>query len=225
MESFAERIRELRIAAGYSQEKLAEQLGITVKSIQRYEKNCRPDTYALSKLASFFNISTDYLLGLKSYEEQEKERNNKLVGANQLYAHYLRCLNDYKITEDADYYWIELESDHIGGQTCWAGWADEEHKLEIRVLRPVIPERAIANCTRVKGKPMVLNSGLDAKAFLVYGGQAIVRKDICEMCLPQFMEAMIMENPQTIAQRDLLKEEAFQKYMSYKVSEFFEGNG
>ncbi|SCJ93019.1 HTH-type transcriptional regulator immR [uncultured Eubacterium sp.] len=224
MESFAERIKELRIAAGYSQEKLAEQLGITMKSIQRYEKNCRPDTYVLVKLASFFNVSTDYLLGLKSYEEQKKERSNKLVGTKQLYAQYLKCLNDYEIAEDTDYYWIELESDHIGGQTCWAGWADEESKMEIRVLRPVIPESAIAMCTMAKGKPMVLNSELDAKTFLVYGGQAIVRKDICEKYLPQFMEEMVMENPQTVMERKLLEEYELREEMSFKASEIFEGD-
>lgn len=70
----------------------------------------RPDTYALVKLATFFNVSADYLLGLKSYKEEMEEREYKLNGEdgyNELYSHYLKCLNNYEII-DATYYWIEL---------------------------------------------------------------------------------------------------------------------
>ena len=37
MESFERKIKELRVAAGLTQENLARQLGVTIKSIQRYE--------------------------------------------------------------------------------------------------------------------------------------------------------------------------------------------
>jgi transcriptional regulator with XRE-family HTH domain len=206
MESFAKKIKELRVAAGLSQEKLAKQLGTTVKSIQRYEGGYRSDTYALVKLATFFDVSADYLLGLKGYKEQMEERKHKLKGEdgyNELYSHYLKCLNNYEITEDAEYYWIELKDDYIGGQTQWVGWADNEYKLEIRRLRPVKPKGAIEACMRIIEKPMVINSQLDAAVFLIYGGQAIVRADICEQYLPEFMEDFITENPEVKVLREL----------------------
>lgn len=37
MKSMGQKIKVLRIAAGLSQEELADQIGVTVKSIQRYE--------------------------------------------------------------------------------------------------------------------------------------------------------------------------------------------
>ena len=43
---------------------------------------------------------------------------------------------------------------------------------------------------------MIINSQLDAVVFLIYGGNAIVRSDICEQYLPQFMEDFITENPE-----------------------------
>lgn len=199
MKGFGERLRELRLAAGLSQEKLANQLQITVKSIQRYESGYRPDTYALVKLATYFNVSTDYLLGLKCYTESIKERKEKLKGEDgysELYSNYLNCLNNYEIVEDKTYYWIELEDDYIGGQTEWIGWFNEECTLEIRRLRPVKPEGAIEMCTRVNGKPMVINSQMDAMVFLIYGGQAIVRGDICEKYLPEFLQDFIGPNPE-----------------------------
>ncbi len=204
MDAFGKKVRELRTAAGLSQEKLAEQLRITEKTVQRYEKGLRPDTYGLAKLASFFNVSADYLLGLKGYEQQMLERESRLRGAkgySKLYAHYLKCLNDYEITEDTDYYWIELGDDFMGGQTQWVGWADKEHRLELRTLRPVKPREAVALCEKVSGKPMVLNSRLDAEVFRIYGGQAIVREDICKAWLPEFLEAAVTENPELAALR------------------------
>lgn len=204
MDSFGKKVRELRTAAGLSQEKLAEQLEIAEKMVQRYEKGLRPDTYGLAKLASFFNVSADYLLGLKGYEQQLLERESRLKGAkgyNRLYAHYLKCLNDYEISEDKDYYWIELGDDFMGGQTQWVGWADKEHRLELRALRPVKPREAVALCTKVSGKPMVLNSQLDAEVFRIYGGQAIVREDICKVWLPEFLEVTAAENPELAALR------------------------
>lgn len=199
MKGFGERLRELRLATGLSQEKLANQLQITVKSIQRYESGYRPDTYALAKLATYFNVSTDYLLGLKCYKESIKERKEKLKGEDgysELYSNYLNCLNNYEIMKDKTYYWIELEDDHIGGQTEWIGWFNEERTLEIRRLRPVKPKGAIEMCTRINGKPMVINSQMDAIFFLIYGGQAIVRENICEKYLPEFLQDFIGPNPE-----------------------------
>ena len=64
------------------------------------------------------------------------------------------------------------------------GWYDEEHTLEIRRLRPVQPRAAIKVCTKMFGRPMVLNCVADIMAFFVYGGQAIVREDICKKYFP-----------------------------------------
>ena len=47
MNDLGNRIKELRIAAGLTQEKLANDLGIAERSIQRYESGCRMDSYIL----------------------------------------------------------------------------------------------------------------------------------------------------------------------------------
>lgn len=54
---------ELRKKAGLSQEKLADQIGVTQKSISKYEKqDARPSWEALIAMADLFNVSIDYLL-------------------------------------------------------------------------------------------------------------------------------------------------------------------
>ncbi len=60
-----ERIRELRNSRGISQIQLASKLGVTKQSISNWENdNILPSIEMLVKIANFFEVSTDYLLGL-----------------------------------------------------------------------------------------------------------------------------------------------------------------
>ena len=57
------RLKELRIAKGISQLKLALDLGLNQNSISRYENLEREADYTtLIKIADYFNVSIDYLL-------------------------------------------------------------------------------------------------------------------------------------------------------------------
>lgn len=59
-----ENIRSLRIDSGYTQKQIAQHLGISQNTYSQYEigvLNYPID--AIVKLADFYNVSTDYLLG------------------------------------------------------------------------------------------------------------------------------------------------------------------
>lgn len=63
-------IRLLRQKQNLSQAELAKSLSITPALISAYELGERvPSLSNLIKLASFFRVSSDYLLGLKPYHE------------------------------------------------------------------------------------------------------------------------------------------------------------
>ena len=66
MQKFAERLKELRIDKGLSIQALSNELKMGVASICRWE-NQQADISAsqLIMLAKFFDVSTDYLLGLE----------------------------------------------------------------------------------------------------------------------------------------------------------------
>lgn len=58
------RLKELREQRGISQTELANFLGVVRSTICQYEKGNRmPDSNILGKLADYFNVSVDYLLG------------------------------------------------------------------------------------------------------------------------------------------------------------------
>ena len=66
LEIFAIRVKELRKQKRLSQTELGDVLGLTHKSISTIESGVRGTTIEkLILLAKFFNVSTDYLLGLK----------------------------------------------------------------------------------------------------------------------------------------------------------------
>ncbi|MNB67196.1 HTH-type transcriptional regulator Xre [compost metagenome] len=66
---FASRLRKLRVAAKLTQSELSEKLGVGRTTIASYEQgNREPDLYTLNKIADFFNVNVDYLLGRSSNE-------------------------------------------------------------------------------------------------------------------------------------------------------------
>jgi transcriptional regulator with XRE-family HTH domain len=61
----SERMREVRVARGLTQEELAARIGINLRQISRYEAGeSDPTGDALARLAKEMQVSADYLLGL-----------------------------------------------------------------------------------------------------------------------------------------------------------------
>ena len=67
---FYQRIRDMREDSDKKQEELAIVLGITRQQYHLYESGKREiPVHHLIKLAKFYNVSVDYLLGLISFPE------------------------------------------------------------------------------------------------------------------------------------------------------------
>ena len=65
MEILAEKLLELRKARKLSRQTVADAIQISAKSYERYENGERePTASVLAALADYFNVSTDFLLGL-----------------------------------------------------------------------------------------------------------------------------------------------------------------
>ena len=63
---FSARIKELRLDKQLSQADLAKAMSVNQRTISNWEKAVRqPDFETLAMLAEFFQVSTDYLLGLE----------------------------------------------------------------------------------------------------------------------------------------------------------------
>lgn len=72
MSKLAERIKEVRVGAGLSQLELAEIMGCSLSTVSKYEQGQRePNFEVLGKLAIYFNVSADYLLGADENPPQQ----------------------------------------------------------------------------------------------------------------------------------------------------------
>lgn len=64
MNTLGDRLRDLRNEINLEQKELAKYLNVHKGTISNWENNKRsPDKEMLSKIASYFNVTTDYLLG------------------------------------------------------------------------------------------------------------------------------------------------------------------
>ena len=67
------KIKELRQNFGITQSKLAEKLNLSRSTIAMYETGAsEPDFETANKIADYFNVSIDYLLGRDNNEQQKK---------------------------------------------------------------------------------------------------------------------------------------------------------
>ncbi|WP_129408047.1 LexA family protein [Marinitoga lauensis] len=67
-----DRLKRLRQELGLTQEELAKKLNITRKSISAYETGrATPSPEMLKVIAEFFNVTTDYLLGIKEGKSKD----------------------------------------------------------------------------------------------------------------------------------------------------------
>lgn len=71
---FTERLKALRLEAGLTQKEIAQKLNMTQPAYAQWENGKRkPSAKTLEKFASFFDVSTDYLLGKTNIKKEVPE--------------------------------------------------------------------------------------------------------------------------------------------------------
>lgn len=78
-----ERIQYLRYEKEMTQKELAIAMNVSLKTIQFYEQERNtPDTEMIIRLATYFNVSSDFILGLInkpiSLDQRKNDENNEL---------------------------------------------------------------------------------------------------------------------------------------------------
>ena len=70
------KIKSLRLKAGLTQEKLADELNVSFQTISKWENNvCAPDITMLPKLSVFFGVTIDELFDLTSSQKMKRIEN------------------------------------------------------------------------------------------------------------------------------------------------------
>lgn len=92
------RLKMLRREKGITQKKLAEIIGTTQQSINKYENhNIEPDISTLITMADYFHISVDYLIG-----HSESRQTEEPTERQQLYIDEATLLEGYRKLNDKE---------------------------------------------------------------------------------------------------------------------------
>ena len=114
MSIFALPLKELRTQKKMSQEQLAQYLGMKRENISNYERGIvtNVNSETLDKLANYFNVSVDYLLGRDDSVEVKEEKNLTAVQLGGLFRSVSKKENlsdqeQEELKEDLDWYMKE----------------------------------------------------------------------------------------------------------------------
>ena len=73
--NIGERLKQLRLQKGLTQEQLAEVFGVSAQAVSRWENNTSyPDITLLPGLAIYFNTSVDAIVGMDEIRKEEALR-------------------------------------------------------------------------------------------------------------------------------------------------------
>lgn len=147
--NIGENIKRLRRKKDVTQETLAEHMHVSAAAVSKWERNeTLPDISMVIPLASYFNVSTDEILGLDSEKNEKRikqylDENNRLAAIGKSYERfdlitkaYNEFPDDWRIIEA--YMW-QLNYD----PNCTEPYGSEVHKDELYRLC----ERVLDECT------------------------------------------------------------------------------
>lgn len=83
--AFRERLIYLRKEYGLTQQELADRLGLAQSAIGMYETGKRePDHDTTAKIAKYFGVTTDYMLGISEKQITQEERDRSFATLKEI---------------------------------------------------------------------------------------------------------------------------------------------
>lgn len=100
MSKFKERLKILKDESGKTQATIASELGLTQQNFSYYINGREPDYDVLIRMASYFNVSVDYLIGAADVRQPENVKLYNHFGFNDSTINFLESLfkNDYELS-------------------------------------------------------------------------------------------------------------------------------
>ena len=130
----------------------------------------------------------------------------------------------HEILEGVTYFAITLGADENGKswsdtQTYWTGFADDNHRIEIRKIRPVIAKKLAVGWKNLRQPFCVVNDDDGFVRWQLDGGHALITEEQTLKHIPQELEPRpcVMEGALGFTDLNRLPKTAFQKAPSPKL--------
>ncbi len=83
--SFGEKLKKLRESKDIKQEDLSKMLNVDRSTVGKWENNTsKPDFEKLLKISKYFEVSTDFLLGVEQKNTQDEQISKALIDDDEL---------------------------------------------------------------------------------------------------------------------------------------------
>ena len=151
-----ENIKRLRIQKGITQEALAEYMHVSTAAVSKWERNeSMPDITMIIPLASYFGVSSDFLLGIEADKREEEvgailEEYKRLSASGDKEKRY-NLVKDFAVKHPGEFRILILYAEEllaspyqgIGGHTDMT--RDEIREINLTVIE--MCERILRECT------------------------------------------------------------------------------
>ena len=94
MSKFSERFRELKNRSELTLKELSEELNISVPNLSYYMKGREPSYDILIRIADYFDVTIDWLVGRETDMSKIEDINNELFKENSLLKKKLEAINN-----------------------------------------------------------------------------------------------------------------------------------
>lgn len=181
-------LKDKRLQLGKTLEQLADEIGCSIRTLQRYEsENIDDDNkhYILIRLCKALNLSIqevlcierdDYNIIRRTKEKTIEEIRQVLHAQNFSELQYYYNLAHENCITDSKYYFIFDVAKRHDSLTEWVGY--DENGYEIRKPRVVNPKETINPCYKLYGAPIIINDKSDVFLFGIFGGYALIREEL-----------------------------------------------
>lgn len=191
-------LKDKRISLRKTLAQLADEIGCSVRTLQRYEnENINDDDkyYVLIRLCKalglpvqqvLYSEKEDYVLPRRTTEKSSEEINQVLTSQNFTELQYYYNLARENCITDSDYYFISDVAKRHSSQTEWAGY--DKNGNEIRKPRVVKPKEMINLCCKLYGIPIIINDESDVILFHLFGGYALIKAELYSKYFQDFLK-------------------------------------
>ncbi len=165
------RIRNLRVQANITQEKLSNHLGVSVQAVSRWESEiCYPDLELIPAIAKYFGVTTDYILCTEQETIQPLENKLKEEWRIAFYGGYtqkaLDIINEALLAMPNNYEFIFMKAETLACfylHSCHLTRITEGDKLLRSIFELINIINGECKIEAIRCKAMTLKLMLDTK--------------------------------------------------------------
>ena len=180
-----ERLKDLRTKKELTQQQLGEKLGVSSMTISNYENEVRiPDGKFIVDAAEYFNVTSDYLLGIVNSSSRENRDIGQITGLSENAIACLKLYNEQFHNEAAEL---------VNYITTLVPFNKLLQLLRLRFTKPTVSKLNVKNMTlqelaTMKSEREIFN--ILCAVFPEYCDDTYVRAFQIERCLDDILQSL-----------------------------------